>query len=91
MQRMIFRPCSQVHCGYGCGNQPQEREDKKMKEVVRILMERDGLTRKEAENHYKNTMRLVNKYICAGEYFKAEDTWLDEMGLEIDYLLGELI
>lgn len=54
-------------------------------------MERDGLTRKEAENHYKNTMRLVNKYICAGEYFKAEDTWMDEMGLEVDYLLGELI
>jgi hypothetical protein len=49
--------------------------------VIKILMERDGMTRKEAEDrlYYVHEAILDDPYI-------AEDILAEELGLEPDYL-----
>jgi hypothetical protein len=57
-----------------------------MNRVVKILMERDGITREEAEE-------LVNEAreeILASDPWEVEDIMLDVLGLEPDYIMDIL-
>lgn len=51
-------------------------------EIVRILMERDGLTREEAEERLDE----VRELLCDADPWDAEDVLADELGLEMDYI-----
>lgn len=55
---------------------------KKSNEVVRILMERDGLTKEEA----KERIEEVREMISEADPWEAEDILADELGLEMDYI-----
>lgn len=55
-------------------------------EVVRILMERDGMTREEAEE----TLEEVREMLTFADPWEAEDIIADELGLEMDYIFDIL-
>ena len=55
---------------------------KKVNEVVRILMERDGLTQAEAQERVDE----VHEMIAEADPWEAEDILADELGLEMDYI-----
>lgn len=54
--------------------------------VVRILMERDGLTKREAEVRLDEVRVLLDE----ADPFEAESIIADELGLELDYLFDIL-
>ena len=58
-----------------------------MEKVVRILMRRDDMTREEATELVKDTMREVRDAIEAGDFSLAEDIFEGDLGLEPDYLM----
>jgi hypothetical protein len=64
-----------------------------MKEIVETLMERDGLSREEAERQVEDTSSRIwdelNYEDC--ELEDLEDILYDDTGLEPDYLLDILI
>lgn len=49
-------------------------------------MERDGISREEAMNQYKETSRLINEAIAMGEVWDVEEILACELGLELDYI-----
>ena len=55
---------------------------KKNNEVVRILMERDGLSREEAQERLEE----VREMISDADVWEVEDILADELGLEMDYI-----
>ena len=55
-------------------------------EVIRILMERDGMTKDEALSYYKEVRAEMNEAIADGDYDLAEEIMYDELGLEMDYV-----
>ena len=57
-----------------------------MNQVVKILMERDGTTKEEAENRLAECRRLCNECLKVGDYNGVEDTIACELGLEMDYI-----
>lgn len=60
-----------------------------MNKVTKILMERDNLTREEAEELIAN----VREHMCICNYdpTECEDILADELGLELDYLFEILL
>lgn len=54
-----------------------------MSEMVRVLMNRDGLTRAEAEEQVAN---VREKMYDLDNICDVEDLLLDELGLEMDYI-----
>ena len=54
----------------------------KPNEVIRILMERDGLTREEA----RESLDEVRDILADADPWEAEDIIADELGLEMDYI-----
>lgn len=59
--------------------------------IIKILMNRDGLTRKEASSTVEYCKkRLVNEAVENGDYFLAEDIIAEELGLEPDYMMDLL-
>ena len=50
--------------------------------VVEILMNRDGMTREEAEEKVQEVREMI---VCAS-VLEAEDILIDELGLEMDYI-----
>ena len=50
--------------------------------VVEILMNRDGMTREEAEDRVQEVREMI---VCAS-VLEAEDILIDELGLEMDYI-----
>ena len=60
-----------------------------MNRVTKILMERDNLTREEAEELIAN----VREQMCDCNYdpIECEDILADELGLELDYLFEILL
>lgn len=57
-----------------------------MKDTVRVLMQRDGMSREEAEEMVNNAKRELNAMIEEGEYDEVEDMLLCDFGLEMDYI-----
>ena len=60
---------------------------KKDNEIVRILMERDGFTREEAEERLEEVREMVSE----ADPWEAEDILADELGLEMDYIFDILM
>lgn len=61
-----------------------------MERVIKILMRRDEMTREEATELVKDTMREVRDAIEAGDFNLAEDIFTGDLGLEPDYLISML-
>ena len=57
-----------------------------MNKVVKILMERDGMTKSDAEELINETI----EEILTGDPFEAEDIMLNMLGLEMDYIFDIL-
>ena len=64
-----------------------------MKDIIEILMERDGLSRKEAEKQVEDTSSRIWDELCEKdcEIEDLEDILYGDTGLELDYLLDILI
>lgn len=58
-----------------------------MNEVIKILMNRDGLTYEEAREEYEITQEEILESI-AGGYGDVEDILLGNLGLEMDYIFA---
>ena len=61
-----------------------------MKEVVDILMRRDGLSRTEAKSTVEYAVELMQDAIMDGDYMQVEEIMYEELGLEMDYAVGLL-
>jgi len=57
--------------------------------VIRILMNRDGMTQDEAAALLDDVLNMVYDGIANGD--DAEDIWMDELNLEPDYLMDCLM
>ena len=62
-----------------------------MREIINILMRRDGISENEAKNLVEDCMLEIHEAIAAGRYMEAEDIFMDWLGLEPDYLMEILI
>ena len=64
-----------------------------MKDIIEILMERDGLSREEAEKQVEDTSSHIWDELCEEdcELEDLEDILYGDTGLEPDYLLDMLI
>lgn len=54
------------------------------KEIVEIFMRRDGMTREDAIELLEEAYSAVQEAILDGD--DAEEVWMEETGLELDYL-----
>lgn len=62
-----------------------------MNSVVKVLMNRDGMSQLGAENRFEEVKEMVNNEIeCGGDYDEVEDIIAGELGLEMDYLFDFL-
>ena len=57
-----------------------------MKEIVNILMKRDGISKSEAISIVQETKLMIDDAIEAGDYEAVEDILAEELGLELDYI-----
>ena len=55
-----------------------------MNEVVEILMRRDGLSRREAQDRFNEVRDMIQE--CHFDPFETEDILIEELGLEMDYI-----
>lgn len=60
--------------------------------IVKILMNRDGLTKEEAQNQVNYCkQRLQDEAVPSWDYDLAEDIIAEELGLEPDYMIELLL
>lgn len=57
-----------------------------MREIINILMRRDGISENEAYNLLDDCMEELQDAIMQGNYIDAEDIIASYLGLEPDYL-----
>ena len=57
------------------------------RDIIKILMERDGLTKEDAVAEFNECMDEVRACIANGEFVEAEDLFSEMLGIEPDYLL----
>ena len=57
-----------------------------MKEIIEILMRRDGISEVEAENLIADCQEEMESAIMRGNYQECEDILASYLGLEPDYL-----
>lgn len=57
-----------------------------MENVIEILMERDGISRQEAEELIDETRDLL----LSSDVWEADDIMADQLGLEPDYIMDIL-
>ena len=55
-----------------------------MNEVVEILMKRDGLSRREAQEQFNKVREMIQE--CNFDPVETEDILIEELGLEMDYI-----
>lgn len=60
---------------------------KAIDEVVEVFVNRDGMSKVEAINRLRSIMRDINRMLIEGHSEEVEDYWMDESGLEVDYLV----
>lgn len=58
-----------------------------MKPLIEVLMDRDGMTKGEANDEITRVRDLLNQYLQNGEMCFAETICEDEFGLEPDYIM----
>lgn len=56
----------------------------KMNRIINILMERDGLTEKEAKDQLAEVRKMIEE--CNYEPVETEEIVSSELGLEMDYI-----
>lgn len=61
-----------------------------MNRIIKILMERDGLTYEEAKEAYEDTREEILQSIEDG-YLDADEILADNLGLETDYIFDFLL
>ena len=54
--------------------------------IVDVLMDRDGMSREEAEELKERVREEVADAAAAGDYDLVEDIMYSELGLEMDYI-----
>jgi hypothetical protein len=59
-----------------------------MKEIIDILMRRDGLTYEEAKQAYEDTKAELMDAIEGNSVLSPDEVLLGELGLEIDYIFN---
>lgn len=59
-----------------------------MKEIIDILMHRDGLTYEEAKQAYEDTKAELMDAIEGNSVLSPEEVLLGELGLEMDYIFN---
>lgn len=59
-----------------------------MKEIIDILMRRDGLTYEEAKQAYENTKAELMDAIEGNSVLSPDEVLLGELGLEMDYIFN---
>ena len=57
-----------------------------MKEIVEILMRRDGMSKADAIQLYKDTKREIDEALALGNHDEVEDILASNLGLELDYI-----
>ena len=57
-----------------------------MNEIIKILMERDGMTYEEAKEAYEDTKVELMDAIEGNSVLDPEEVLLGELGLEMDYI-----
>lgn len=57
-----------------------------MNRIIRILMNRDGMTESEAKSYYEEVREEFNDAVEKGDYELAEDIMASDLGLEPDYI-----
>ena len=63
-----------------------------MNRVVKILMERDDYSRTEAIELFNDTRNEICDVLeNGGDYSEVEDIMLDNLGLEMDYIIDMVI
>lgn len=60
---------------------------KAIDEVVEVFVNRDGMSKVDAINRLRTIMRDINRMLIEGHSEEVEDYWMDESGLEVDYLV----
>lgn len=58
-----------------------------MNVIIKILMERDGMTRAEAIEAYRETKSELMDAISGTSVLDPEEVLIGELGLEFDYLI----
>lgn len=61
-----------------------------MDAIIKVLMERDGFSYEDALDEYKAGMEMVMSSIEDGDFEGAEMDFMDNFGLESDYLMDAL-
>lgn len=61
-----------------------------MNKVVEILIERDKMTKENAEKRIAETREEIYEAMDAGDIDCVEDILMDELGLEMDYIFDVL-
>ena len=61
-----------------------------MNRIVGILMERDGLSATEAKRIVQDVRDEIYAATENGNYSEAEDIMMNELGLEMDYIMDIL-
>lgn len=63
-----------------------------MNRIVRILMERDGLSQQEGRQMFDECrQRLMDEAVPSGDCELAEEILVEDLGLELDYLMDILL
>lgn len=60
---------------------------KAIDEVVEVFVNRDGMSKVDAINRLRSIMRDINQMLIERQSEEVEDYWIDESGLEVDYLV----
>ena len=61
-----------------------------MNAIVKILMERDGMSKEDATEMYEETRSEIEDAISCGDFNLAEDILAGDLGLEPDYFIDML-
>ena len=64
---------------------------KGMNSVIKVLMNRDGMSKEEAINYLEDVRDHINTCLAEGSYTDAEEIMYSELGLEMDYIFDVIL
>lgn len=64
----------------------RESEARTVDEIVNAIVDRDGCSRADARRMVKECLRDCEDYIRAGDYDGVQELFMDELGLDPDYI-----
>lgn len=59
----------------------------KTSRIIRLLMERDGLSYEEAREQVEEVQEMIIDAIENGDFLEPDEIMADELGLEPDYIM----